>query len=112
VRHHFLASKTFLKFSNPYGELTPSCQISRNNRKKKKDTKGLGPEARSSIPRVAMSNGTLLTVWVRFLEKLIQETEPSSRKQGTRQIGTLFFLYSGGREVNNHLDAYCNRCPG
>lgn len=64
------------------------------------DKKGLEPETRTSIPRVAVSNDEFLAIWIRFLEKLIQETEPSSRKQGARQIGTLFFSTPvGGRQI-------------
>lgn len=47
-----------------------------------------------------MSNGALLAIRVRFLEKRVQETEPSSRKQGTRQTRTLgFSARVGGRRL-------------
>lgn len=49
-----------------------------------------GPEARSTVPRVAIPNGALVAICAELLGNLVRKAESISREQGAGQIGTPF----------------------
>lgn len=59
--------------------------------------RGLGPEARSTVPRVAMPNGALVAICAGLLEKLVWKTEPAPGSRVLGRLGPHFFPTRAGR---------------